>query len=371
MRKSEEPPGLRIGIVGAGRVTRTLHLPALQAVPGAQVVALADPDREALSRVSNQFGITRGVADYRDLLEDPSIEAVAVCVPAQFHVEVALAALHAGRHVFVEKPLALTLGECDGLIEAAAGIPLQVMLGFNTRWHRLVRQAKSLFHQGTLGPLEVVRSVLTSCHRDPPEWRKRRVSGGGVLLEMAMHHFDLWRYMFGQEVEEISAHTRSGTWEDESATVTARLSCGALVSAAFAECTSQNNQIEIYGRAGSMRVSFYRFDGLEFSTTSDIPGNMPARIKGLMQFAKQLPQAISTLRQGGDWYQSYVEEWRHFVTSIRTGRRTECGLEDGRRALAIALAAMESAATGKTISMRREKPALSEPPCVPTPRASP
>ena len=349
--KSEEPRCLRIGIVGGGRATRTLHLPALQAVPGAHVVALADTDQDALRHVSKQFKVKRCVADYRVLLEDSTIEAIAICVPAQFHVEIALAALDAGKHVFIEKPLALTLEECDRLIEGAAGVPLKVMLGFNTRWHRLAREARTLFHQGIFGPLEVVRSVLTSCHRDLPEWRKRRVSGGGVLLEMAMHHFDLWRYILGREIEEISAHSRSGIWEDESATITARLSCGALASATFAECTSQNNSIEIYGRTGSMSVSFYRFDGLETSTTSDIPGNIPARIRGLRQFVQELPRAIRTFRQGGEWHQSYVEEWRHFVASVRTGQPVECGIEDGRRALAIALAAMESAAIGKTITI--------------------
>ena len=97
-------------------------------------------------------------------------------------------------------------------------------------------------------------------------------------------------------------------------------------------------------------MSFYRFDGLETTTTSDIPGNIPARIRGLMQFVKELPQAIPTLKRGGEWHQTYVEEWRHFVASIRTGLPVECGLEDGRRALAVALAAMESAATGNTIT---------------------
>jgi predicted dehydrogenase len=168
---------------------------------------------------------------------------------------------------------------------------------------------------------------------------------------MAMHHFDLWRYLLDEEVEEISAHSRSGTWEDESATVTARLSSGALASATFAECTSQNNSIEIYGRSGSLIVSFYRFDGLETATTSDIPGNIQARIRGLKRFAEELPKAIATNRQGGEWLQSYREEWRHFVGSIRTGVPVECGLEDGRRALAVALAAMESAATGKAIAI--------------------
>lgn len=351
--KSKESRCLRIGMVGGGRATRTLHLPALQAVPGVEVAALADPDQEALHHVSKHFKVQQCVADYRVLLEDPTIEAIAICVPAEFHVEIALAALAAGKHVFIEKPLALTLEECDRLIERAAGVPLKIMLGFNTRWHRLARQAKTLFHQGNFGPLEAVRSVLTSCHRDLPEWRKRRVSGGGVLLEMAMHHFDLWRFILSQEIEEISAHSRSGIWEDESATITARLSCGALASATFAECTSQNNSIEVYGRTGSMSVSFYRFDGLETSTTSDIPGNIPARIRGLGQFMNELPRAIRTSRQGGEWRQSYVEEWRHFVASIRTGQPVECGLEDGRRALAIALAAMESAANGKTIVIEK------------------
>jgi myo-inositol 2-dehydrogenase/D-chiro-inositol 1-dehydrogenase len=352
MQPAERIP-VRIGIVGSGRATISLHLPALQAVAGVQVVAVADPDPEALHQTSKRFHIKRCVPDYRALLEDSTIEALAICAPAQSHVEIALAALDAGKHLFIEKPLALTLEECDRLTDRAAGLPLQVMLGFNTRWHRLARQARTLFHQGILGPLEVVRSVLTSCHKDLPEWRKRRTTGGGVLLEMAMHHFDLWRYLLGEEVEEISAHSRSGTWEDESATVTARLNCGALASATFSECTIQNNSMEIYGRTGSLNVSFYRFDGLETSTTSDIPGNIPARIKGLIRFVKGLPQAIPTLRHGGEWHQSYVEEWRHFVASVRTGLPVECGLEDGRRALAVALAAMESVATGKAITIAK------------------
>ena len=340
---------LGIGIVGAGRAASTLHLPALQAVPGAHVVAIADPDQRALQQATDEFQIPKGVADYRVLLEDPAIEAIAICVPASGHVEIALAALEAGKHVFIEKPLALTLEECDRLIKRAVGVPHTVMVGFNTRWHRLARQARTLFRQGHVGTLEVVRSVLTSCHRDLPEWRKRRASGGGVLLEMAMHHFDLWRCLLGEEIEEITAQTRSGTWEDEAATVTARLSSGALASATFAECTSQNNAVEVYGRTGSMNISFYRFDGLETATTSDIPGNLPARVRSLMRFGKELPQAIATMRRGGEWRQSYVEEWRHFVTSARTGCPVECGLEDGRRALAAALAAMESAALGTSV----------------------
>jgi myo-inositol 2-dehydrogenase/D-chiro-inositol 1-dehydrogenase len=353
LMKLDEKPPINIGIVGCGRATTFLHLPALQFVTGAKVVALADSDQEALHRASKQLAVEQCVSDYRVLLDNPTIEAIAICVPAQFHVEIALAALDAGKHLFIEKPLALTLEECDRLMERAANMPLTIMLGFNTRWHRLARQARDFIGQGLLGPLEAVRSVLTSCHKDLPAWRKRRNSGGGVLLEMAMHHFDLWRYLLGEEVEEISAHSRSGVWEDESASVAARLRCGALASATFAECTSQNNNMEIYGREGSLSLSFYRFDGIETSVTSDIPGNIQARIRSVGQFVKELPRAISTMREGGEWHQTYVEEWRHFVALIRTGLPVECGLEDGRRALVVALAALESVATGHAVTIEK------------------
>lgn len=352
MKRVEHHP-VKLGIIGSGRVTASLHLPTLQFVPEVQVVALADEDPHALRRAATRFNIQQRESDYRRLLEDPAIDAVAVCVPASCHVEIALAVLEAGKHLFIEKPLALTLEECDRLIAGAAGLPLQVMVGFNTRWHRLARQARLIFRQGRLGPLEIVRSVLASCHKDLPEWRKRRVSGGGVLLEMAMHHFDLWRYLLDEEVEEVSAQSRSGTWEDESATVTARFRSGALASAAFAECTSQNNSMEVYGRAGSLTLSFYRFDGLELSSTSDIPGNIQGRIKGVVQFVKELPGAIPILREGGEWQQTYVKEWQHFAEAVRTGLPVECGIEDGRQAVAIALAAVESAATGKAITIAK------------------
>jgi myo-inositol 2-dehydrogenase/D-chiro-inositol 1-dehydrogenase len=318
------------------------------------VVALADSDREALDRAGNQFKVQRRVADYRDLLDDQTIEALAICVPASLHVEIALAALAAGKHLFIEKPLALNLEDCDRLIERAAGLKLQVMLGFNTRWHRLAREARTLIRQGVLGPLEAVRGALTSYHEDLPEWRKRRASGGGVLLEMAVHQFDLWRYLLDEEVAEIHAYSRSGVWEDEAATITARLRCGALASATLAECTTADNRIEIYGRLGSLGVSFYQFDGLEISARSEIPGSIGARIRGLKKFAAELPKAIATQRRGGEWFQSYVEEWRHFAASIQTGLPVECGLEDGRRALACALAAMASAASGKSVSILTE-----------------
>ena len=95
MRSDVRPP-VRIGIVGCGRVTTSIHLPALRFVPSAKVVALADSDPEALDQAGSLFKIQRRVADYRELLDDQTIDAVAICVPGPFHAEIALAALAAG-----------------------------------------------------------------------------------------------------------------------------------------------------------------------------------------------------------------------------------------------------------------------------------
>ena len=346
---AQENSPVRIGIIGCGRATQTLHLPALRFVPEAEVVALSDPDADALTAAAQLANVSNCEADYRSVLDMPSVEAVAICAPTQFHAKIARDALDAGKHLFVEKPLALTLEDCDALIEKAAGLPLKVMLGFNTRWHRLARQARTLVQQGRIGHPDVIQSVHTSFHDSLPKWRQRRDSGGGVLLEMAVHQFDLWRYLLGSEVEEISAHSRSGTWHDESATVTAKLSCGTLAAATFAERTTQNNYTEIHGETGSIRIAFYQFDGLKITTPSQIPGSISSRLGDMTRFIKGLPSAIPTLKKGGEWNLSYVEELRHFTDSIRKSVSVECGLEEGRRALAIALAAIQSADSGKSI----------------------
>ncbi len=141
---------LRIGFVGCGRVTAELHLPALARVEGVEAVALADPDTACARRVAGEFGIARVHPDAATLAADPAVDLVAVCSPPRHHAEGALAALAAGRHVFVEKPLALDLEQARpaGRGRAATASPPR---GFNLRVHRQVVAAREALADGRAG----------------------------------------------------------------------------------------------------------------------------------------------------------------------------------------------------------------------------
>jgi myo-inositol 2-dehydrogenase/D-chiro-inositol 1-dehydrogenase len=245
----------------------------------------------------------------------------------------------------------LSLEEADRLIARAAQFPHKVMVGFNLRWHRLLRQARALIQQGILGPLELMRTAFTSYHQNIPAWRKRRELGGGVFFEVAIHHFDLWRFLLQSEVEEVFAVSRSRRWEDETITVTARLANGVFVTSVFSERTSESNEVEIYGQAGRMRVSCYHFDGLEYVSSSSSPGDARARLQQIARTLKELPRGVWRMRRGGDFIASYRAEWRHFIDAIRLGRSVGCTLEDGRRALEVVMAAIESETLGRPVKV--------------------
>ena len=341
---------LKVGIVGCGRVTEMRHLPVLSDIPGIEVAALADSDPERIKKIGRKFDISHRFSRFEQLISRPDLDIVAVCVPASYHAEIAVAALNKGKHLFIEKPLALSLDDCDAIIQNVR--PGQhATVGFNLRYHRLVQKAQRLIIEGITGPIEAIRSIHTAFHETIPAWRQRRRTGGGVLYEQAVHHIDLWRLLLRSEVEEVYAVTRSNKWEDFSATIIAQMKDGVVISAVFCEQTSAANEIEIIGRRGKLCFSGYRFDGLWFEPFSGLPGSFSIRIQNMTHILKQLPNAISSINRGGEHHATFREEWRHFREVIRGEAEPKVTLEDGRRAVQVVLAAAESDRTGRPVKV--------------------
>ena len=349
---TENAGTVRVGFVGCGRVTETRHLAALARVRGVEAVALSDVDAARLSKVAGAYGVARRYEDWRMLVGDACVDAVAVCVPPALHASVALAALEAGKHVFIEKPLALTLEECDLLADAEArAAGLKAAVGFNMRQHRLVREARAVLARGELGRVKLVRTIFacgTRARPGYPAWRLRRESGGGSVFELGTHHFDLVRFMLGQEAREVYA---SCDETDETSAVTLKTDRGAQVVVTLSEGTGESHELEFHGERGWLRVSCYRADGLERLDAGQYAGSVHARLKGLTRTLRALPRVLAQARDGGDYVNSYAEEWRHFGEAVRGRGRVCATLEDGRRALEIALAAAESTRTGRAVKV--------------------
>ena len=335
-----------IGFVGCGRATETLHLPAIAQVKGLRAVAVtdADPARVAAAVTADSTLRTHPGAD--GLIADPRVDIVAICVPPSLHAPFAVAALDAGKHVYLEKPVAATRTDAEAIEAAAARAPGTLTMGFNLRSHRLVAQARGILTSGALGPVEMMRTVWTSgFHRGGawPAWRDDRAAGGGALFEIAVHHIDLCRHLLGEEFGRVAVQSAHRDVVNQSIVMAASMSGGTLVSISAGQRTTDANDIEIFGRDGALRLSLYRADSLEVRRSSDMAGGLAVRLRQRVGSARRLPAALAAARRGGDFRQSYVAHWTAAARTAREGAPPPASLDDGLHALDVVLAAIESA----------------------------
>ena len=163
----------RIGVIGAGWWASQFHIPSLQAYDRANLVAVADPDASKLTATTDHYGITETYADYNELLGSGTVDGVVIAVPHVFHYEIAKAALDAGIHVLVEKPMVLTAADARDLVETADANNLHLMVGTTYQFTRNARQAQEIVQSGKIGtPLFVsglFASMVESYYRGKPD----------------------------------------------------------------------------------------------------------------------------------------------------------------------------------------------------------
>lgn len=188
-----------IGMIGAGGIVRTSHLPAYRE-RGWTVAHVSSRTIENARAVANEFGIAKASADWRAVIDDPAVEVVDVSVPTHLNEQVCLAAFEAGKPVLVQKPIALDLAAARRIVDAAAahGVPLAV--NQNGRWDPAIRALKTLIAHGTFGQLVTASMELRT--RQPwqefwewPEYERL------MLVGMSIHHLDQFRYLFGDPIE--------------------------------------------------------------------------------------------------------------------------------------------------------------------------
>ena len=191
---------LKIGLLGAGRIGQVHASTIATRVPSAQLVAVADVNEAAAQACAAKYRIPTASANPLDVINDPNVDAVLICTTTDTHVTLIEAAAKAGKHIFCEKPVAMTLPEVDRALAAAAKAGVQLQLGFNRRFDANYARVRHAITSGEIGEPHILHII--SRDPAPPPLAYIKVSGG-IFVDMAIHDFDMARFLIGSEVEEV------------------------------------------------------------------------------------------------------------------------------------------------------------------------
>ena len=206
-----------VGVIGCGKISQVRHIPEYEANPDARIAGLYDVNLERASALAAEHGC-RAYASLDELLADPSIDAVSVCTSNATHAETAIRALEAGKHVLCEKPMAVSLEECEAMVSTARATGRKLMIGQNQRLARAHVRAKELLDAGRIG--EVITFRTTFGHGGPETWSvdpgvnswffDPKRAAMGAMADLGVHKTDLIQWLIGQTVVATTARVSSG-----------------------------------------------------------------------------------------------------------------------------------------------------------------
>lgn len=342
----------RIGLVGCGVIAYWAHLRSLPRIRNAKLVAAADPNENARQRAKRLVGVPI-YERAEDLFGRNDIEAVVICAPTHLHAKLAIAAGAAGKHFYLEKPIATNAADAERVIEQARLAPVIGVIGFNRRWHPLYEQARQLIRDGRIGRVRAIQTAF--CERIPidtmPEWKRRRATGGGVLLDLASHHIDLLRWFLDDEVDEVGASVGSEISEQDSARLELTTRGGVEVQSVFSFRAGLADFFEIIGERGTLRVDRH---------APTLALRIGRRLGYGMRSRWVAPDAAvekwrlkRLLRPSAD--PSYHRSLQAFVAVVRGRQDKVATLLDGVRSLEVILRAEQSGRSEERIFLQRDR----------------
>jgi myo-inositol 2-dehydrogenase/D-chiro-inositol 1-dehydrogenase len=340
---------VRFALLGFGEWARW-HARFIKEIPDARLVAVADIDKERRNLAARDFG-AKVYSDYNELMKEEELDVVDILLPNYLHHEAALAALRAGNNVLLEKPMALTVEDCDSISKCTREVsppdkPPFLAVGFELRCSSLWSRVKRLVGEGKIG---TIRAVNLEVFRSAPskgsgQWRLNRDQVGSWVLDAPIHYFDLIRWYF------------EGTGEPQSIYSSAN---------SFSEKALMDNFLSIIGfSGGSYGVLSYSMAGYGYYTIAKIIGDKGA-IWGHWEEIKEKPlgtrfwleygqnkvkHKVAIERPAGEIF-DLKAEINQIVKAVQEGASIPATGKDGREAVRICLAAEESLNTGEIIKL--------------------
>ncbi|MGI6208507.1 MAG: Gfo/Idh/MocA family protein [Anaerolineae bacterium] len=324
---------VNIGIIGCGGMGR-LHSWSLQQVDGAQVTAASDSNPEALEAYASEYQPRRTYADFRELVRDPQVDAVVVCLPTFLHASAVLAAAEAGKHVFCEKPIAMKESDAEAMIAACERAGVHFMMGFVRRFDHDWGTFKRLIEEGAIGRPVVWRHIVaTGGPRNP--WFLDKEQGGGPIVDGAIHDIDFANWLFGDVAwtEGTVRRFKATSWDTASVSIGYESGDELLLSWTWGLPTGAGglHAQDAIGPGGSILFPHN-------VPPAEIPSDLsPEQGLYLVDTGQEKRPAVFAKNN------MFLEEMVHFVECCETGARPSVTGEDGLRALKVALRALGGA----------------------------
>lgn len=338
------------GIIGCGGIARRRMVPALPECKSSAVVAVMDVNKSACNEVAAEIG-AKAYYSEPDLLGDPNVQAVYIATPVFLHYKLVIDAANAGKHILLEKPLSLSIKEAEEMITACKDAGVFLTEGYMMKYHAAHVKAREMVSRGDIGNVVFARAQLSCWYPDTPgAWRQDpKLGGGGALIDMATHCYDLLEYIIGSRIREVSAFTDTLTFGypvEDSSTTLLRFESGAhaVVDAFFnVPDAAGQDKLEIYGNKGSIQAE---------GTIGQVPGGkMVAYVSD--DCGKYDPQqsknSLNVAAKGIDYMpvNMYAAELDYLSDCIESGTPPSINSgEDGLHILKVAQAAYQSSASG-------------------------
>jgi UDP-N-acetyl-2-amino-2-deoxyglucuronate dehydrogenase len=343
------------GIVGCGMIAG-FHIRALAEIPGARVVALMDQIPGAAERLSDSSGLhCDAYTELGPMLQRKDVDVVIVSTPSGAHMESAVAAAEAGKHVVVEKPLEITVERCDRIINTCAKHRVQLCTIFPSRFADANRALKAAVDAGRFGRLTLAETTCkwwrSQEYYDKGGWRGTwALDGGGALMNQAIHNVDLLQWMMGP-VSHISGFTATLAHErievEDTAVACLRFASGALgvIQATTSVHPGFPKTIAVHGDRGTVVIE--QEDVLRWELTPETAEDRAIKER----FAQKVGASGGSSNPAAISHEGHARQLGDFVQAIETGRPPLVDGREGRRAVEIILAIYRSAKTGQTVAL--------------------
>ena len=330
---------IKVGVIGAGRIGK-LHLENLAVrIPSAEVVAVADVFVEEAEKIAARFGIKTVTSDYREILSDKDIEAVVICSPTDTHAQYTIEAAEAGKHIFCEKPLDLSLDKIREVLEVSEKSGVKLMIGFNRRFDPNYAKVQQMVKDGKVGEPHILK--ITSRDPAPPPAEYVAVSGG-MFLDMTIHDFDMARFVVGSEVLEVYAKTNvlvdpeiGKAGDVDTAVTILYFENGAIgtIDNSRQAVYGYDQRLEVFGSEGMVKIDNNNPDTHIYYNTKGSHGPLPLNF-----FMDR-------------YVQSYANEMEAFINAVVNEETVPVNGRDGLISVAIGLAAKKSALENRPVKL--------------------